>query len=106
MKLCERIDLITQQAAEMLLVAAAGAGKTRAKNATKAALAKISKDADGKHSAMAEIHDEWKSRKAVGARFKAIDFAREMHKRHRGAVTLEAIKNAQTRWNKEYHPAS
>jgi hypothetical protein len=29
-----------------------------------------------------------------------------MAKRHADVVTIEAIKNAQTRWNAGYHPAS
>ena len=58
-----------------------------------------------KSKAMEAIRSEWKRRKDAGQRFTAVSFAREMARKNQ-AVTLEAIKNAQTRWNKEYHPAS
>jgi hypothetical protein len=55
---------------------------------------------------MAAIRAEWTLRKQRGERFKAVAFAIEMHSKPAfRVVTLEAIKNAQTRWNKEYHPA-
>ena len=72
-----------------------------------AALQRVSLDKDGKAAAMAAIRAEWKKRKDAGLKFKAVEFAREMHRRPEfRIVTLEAIKNAQTRWGREYHPAS
>lgn len=59
---------------------------------------------DPKKATMNEIEDEWWKRKDDGLRFTAVSFAREMAKKHEDAVTVEAIKNAQTRWNKEYRP--
>lgn len=67
---------------------------------------RMANDTTGKFAAMDAIKSEWKRRKDAGQKFKAIEFAREMAKAHSDVVTVEAIKNAQTRWNKEYHPAS
>jgi hypothetical protein len=74
--------------------------------ARKAANARIVLDKSGKAAVMAAIRAEWTLRKQRGERFKAVAFAIEMHSKPAfRVVTLEAIKNAQTRWNKEYHPA-
>lgn len=62
-------------------------------------------DKDGKVAVMNKIRDKWIERKGSGMRFSATAFAHEMHKKFRGVVTVEAIKNAQTRWTREYHPA-
>lgn len=60
---------------------------------------------DPKGQVMESIKIEWKKRKDAGQRINATRFAKDMAREHRDAVTIEAIKNAQTRWNKEYHPA-
>ncbi len=78
----------------------------RREAAASGARAKLAKDSAGKHAVMISIQNEWTRRKDAGQKFKAVEFAREMAKEHKDVVTVEAIKNAQTRWNKQYHPAS
>jgi hypothetical protein len=58
---------------------------------------------DPKRAAMKAIHDEWLATKQKGEKFSATAFARGMAKKH-SEVTVEAIKNAQTRWSKHYPP--
>ena len=65
---------------------------------------RLANDKSGKHAVMSAIQTEWKSRKDGGQKFSATAFAKDMAKLHKDAVTAEAIKNAQTKWNKEYHP--
>lgn len=56
--------------------------------------------------AMVAIKEEWTKRKQAGEKFKATEFAKEMATKHRNIVTPEYLKNQQTKWNREYHPAS
>ena len=104
--LAERLDATAMAAWNLLGEASKWPGKARANLATKAALAKLLKDAKGQHRAMSSIFVEWKARKNAGLRFSATAFAHEMHLSHKQAVTVEAIKNAQTRWAKTYRPTS
>lgn len=55
---------------------------------------------DPKAKAMEQIREEWLRRMNAGKRFKAVEFAREMARKHHDIVTVETIKNAQTRWLK------
>ncbi|MUV14688.1 hypothetical protein [Noviluteimonas gilva] len=75
------------------------------KAARKAVAAKLQKDAGGKLRVMAEIQSEWVRRRNAGTRLNATTFAKEMNVRYGGVVTVEGIKNAQTRWAKAYHPS-
>jgi len=80
--------------------------RDRRERAAMGAAAKLANDKSGKHAVMKSIQEEWKRRKDAGLKFTATAFAKEMARHHKDVVTVERIKNAQTKWNKEYHPAS
>lgn len=91
-------QLFQVQASQLdaMLVPYKGAAGKKAKNPT----------AIAKAEAMAAIKEEWLKRKRMGAKFTATAFAKDMATKHENIVTPEYLKNQQTKWSKEYHPAS
>ena len=61
--------------------------------------------ARAKAEAMKAIKAEWERRKRDGTKFRAVAFAKEMAKEYGYKVTIEHLKNCQTQWTKQYHPA-
>ena len=59
-----------------------------------------------KSAVMARIQAEWLSRRQQGIRVRPKDFAHEMNTRFAGAVTVESIRNAMTKWAKAFHPGT
>lgn len=78
---------------------------TRARRAVsqRAVTARLSKSP--KAAVMTAIKADWTARKESGERINATQFAKQLSAKHHGMVTVEAIKNAQTKWSKAYHPA-
>jgi hypothetical protein len=60
--------------------------------------------ADPRQEIKHKIFEEWKRQRAIG-RVNASKFASEMERKHDGKFSAGAIKNMQTAWNKEFHPA-
>lgn len=89
----------------LLLDAAARRGlEVRQKSGRKGARRRVANDP--KAQVMEKIRAEWIGRRRRGLKVTPKIFAHEMHLQFQGLVAVESIRNALTRWAKEFHPGT